>query len=127
MKTEECRDENDNSYRENPNYKKIRKFGNVPAIYKIENAQDGLVYVGRTKKLRWRLFVHLWNLQKNKHIAKLMQEDFNRLGESCFMFDVLEFVRQDNLITREDYWMVIYQDKIGKYNYQRKATRTKPP
>lgn len=76
-------------------------------IYAIENAYTGAIYVGGTTKSfdeRWR--AHRNGLNNGSHHSQLLQDAWNRHGESVFVFRILEVV-QDRLLVpiRERQWM----------------------
>lgn len=53
---------------------------------------------------RWRL--HLWNLGKNQHHSKYLQNTYNKHGEDTIKFKILELVDNPNiLIEREQFWI----------------------
>lgn len=77
----------------------------VMGIYKIENKITSKVYVGSSLNVfsRWRS--HKATLGKNKHHSKKLQNAWNKYGESCFSFSIVEEVFDpQHLITREQFW-----------------------
>lgn len=90
-------------------------------IYLITNKQNSKVYVGRTCKFEYRKKLHINNLKANRHPNLLLQNDFNKFGESAFEFEIIE--KSDTgfgntYIERE--WMIklkTYNQEFG-YNYK---------
>lgn len=82
------------------------------AIYQIRNTSNNLVYVGSTKNYEKRIREHKTELIAGKHCNSRLQNAWNKYGQDCFEFSVLEIVEQiENLLVREQFWM----DKIGCY------------
>jgi len=62
-------------------------------IYKITNIKTGRFYIGKAEgKMgfygRWRS--HRLNLRKNTHHCSYLQSSYNKHGEPCFTFEILE-------------------------------------
>ncbi len=74
-------------------------------IYKIENLENGKVYVGSTTALERRWNEHIYNLRKNKHANAHLQSSFNKYGEEKFKYIIIETCDTKQLIEREQYWM----------------------
>ena len=65
----------------------------VNGIYKITNTKTGRFYIGRSEGkngfyMRW--YHHRRLLRKNIHHCSYLQNSYNKYGESCFTFEVLE-------------------------------------
>lgn len=73
----------------------------MPAVYRIRNTTNGLVYIGSAvdPKSRWR--THRCALRKGTHDNSYLQRAWNSHGESAFVFEVLEEVSADMLLARE--------------------------
>lgn len=76
-------------------------------IYAIENAYTGALYVGGTTKsfnVRWQ--AHRNGLNSGNHHSQLLQDAWNKHGESVFVFRILEVVEDRLLVPyRERFWM----------------------
>ena len=80
-------------------------------IYAIKCEKNGRVYVGRSTKVDLRWKAHINALRSNTHVIRLMQEDFNKYGESNFSFEILDEVDfKDRKIEKE------YMKEYGSYN-----------
>lgn len=76
-------------------------------IYQIRNLVTGKVYVGSSKNIRLRWYVHAHELKKNKHHSVLLQRAYNKYGKDAFVYeilthcppvkDILEFFEQHHL------------------------------
>jgi group I intron endonuclease len=74
-------------------------------IYMIQNLVNHKIYVGSTKNLMRRRCDHLGKLRKNIHTNQHLQSAFNQYGEDNFLFEVLEYVEDVNLLlAREKIW-----------------------
>jgi len=58
-------------------------------IYKITNLVNNKIYIGSAINFRKRKNLHLWQLRKNKHGNKYLQNAFNKYGEDSFEFILL--------------------------------------
>lgn len=91
---------------------KICDLKDVHGIYKIENTINVNIYVGSAVNLYVRLGDHRSGLRANKHANTILQNAWNKYGESAFVFSVLEVVHdKTKLIEREQY----YIDTLNPY------------
>ena len=91
-----------------------------PVIYKIRNVVNGKFYVGSTNNTRERFRNHRNRLRKNRHHAKHLQAAWNKYGEDCFKFEIVEIVESvDMLQTVEDRWLAEHVGKDYCYNKSR--------
>ena len=65
------------------------------AIYKIENAQNGCVYIGRAKDVNQRWSTHSSELKSGKHKNCRLQEDWLQYGECVFKFEIVKVCSED--------------------------------
>lgn len=71
-------------------------------IYKIENLLTADTYIGSAVDFLARKRQHLYDLRKNQHHCKLLQEHYNTLGEDKFLFCILhDEIRPSLLLKRE--------------------------
>lgn len=82
---------------------RVKKSG----IYRILNNLTGKFYLGRSSNLFDRKSRHFSQLRKGIHHNIHLQRSFNKYGQSCFTFEVLEYT--DNLVEKE-------QEYFDKYN-----------
>lgn len=88
----------------------------VGGIYLITNKCNGRVYVGRSKNIYTRWYQHKYNLRRNMHYNKFMQEDFNK-GLTDFSMTVLEYEQdQHHLVDAERRWIKAYNALKNGYN-----------
>lgn len=85
--------------------KKIKIY-NISGIYKITNVINGKFYIGSAVNLSERRSSHFSTLSKRKHKNSKLQNSWNKYGESAFIFEVLEIIKDKNiLIEREQYYL----------------------
>lgn len=85
-------------------------FGNPtshPGVYRIRNTITGREYIGGTSRpirTRWRQ--HKNNLKCNRHMNRLLQQDWNTYGADAFEFSVIEVINNgyDKVFEKERYW-----------------------
>jgi group I intron endonuclease len=59
-------------------------------IYKIRNVVNGHFYVGSTVDSRKRFWAHRKDLRLNRHACIHLQRAWNKHGEDCFKFEVVQ-------------------------------------
>lgn len=84
-------------------------------IYKILCWVDGKVYIGLATNLNKRLGGHRYDLRRNIHKNKHLQNAWNKYKENNFQFLILEYCEIDKLKEREQCW--IDNTKCYDYNY----------
>lgn len=97
-------------------------------IYCIKNLINGKVYIGSSNKITDRKNLHFSLLRRRKHHSIFLQRVYDKYGINNLDFFVLEYVEENKLITREQYWIDCFNSSNNKYGYniQPKAGRTTP-
>lgn len=91
-------------------------------IYCLVNTENQKKYVGSSKNIYQRLQKHRAYLRKNMHENKKLQNSWNKHGEDCFQYYVLEFCSESMLLEREQF----YVDTLKPwYNITREIVRLK--
>jgi group I intron endonuclease len=85
-------------------------------IYRIRNVVNEKFYVGSTNNVRERFRTHRKKLRSNKHHCAHLQSAWNKYGEDCFKFEILEVVIDQDLQAVEDEWLAEYVGKPECYN-----------
>lgn len=93
-----------------------------PVIYKIRNVVNNKFYVGSTLDTRERFRNHRKMLRGNRHHSHHLQASWNKYGEDCFRFEVVEQVEAEALLWQvEDRWLEEHFGKPYCYNAGRSA------
>lgn len=92
----------------------------TPVIYKIRNIVNQKFYVGSTINTKERFRTHRNRLRKGKHHAKHLQAAWNKYGEECFIFEIVEEIScVEKLRPAEDVWLAEHVGKPHCYNHSR--------
>jgi group I intron endonuclease len=73
------------------------------AIYAITHLTSGRCYIGSSLDVKRRFYNHRSELNKGVHIAKRLQNAWNKYGENAFMFEVIEMCAEKDRVDREQY------------------------
>lgn len=78
----------------------------MQGIYKIENTNNGKVYIGRSKNIEERWKQHKRMLENGTHHSVKLQRAYNMLKDkSVLQFSVVEEVKDEAMLpAREQYW-----------------------
>lgn len=88
------------------------KYG--PVIYIICNLITNDLYVGSSVNYEYRIYCHKRDLKRKEHHSPILQNSYNKYGDTNFLFDILESVQdKGNLISREQYWMDVLQPRFN--------------
>lgn len=101
---------------------KITTVPEISGVYKIENKNNGKVYIGSSKNIYKRWEVHKKGLEKKSHHNAKLQHAWNKSGGKLDLtFDVLEECPVEVLFEREQHWMDFYDSYNSGYNCTKKA------
>ena len=78
---------------------------NISGIYCIKNKINKKKYIGSSKNISYRYGRHFSNLRRNKHKNKHLQNAVNKYGIENFSFEIIEIVKNNNLIIREQFYI----------------------
>lgn len=91
-------------------------------IYKIRNVVNNKFYVGSTANTETRFKDHRRHLRKGNHHCRHLQAAWNKYGEDCFKFEVIEIVKDDNALwNAENAWLTQWVGRPECYNSGRSA------
>lgn len=76
---------------------------NTSGIYHISVGRHN--YIGSSIAVRNRLRTHIWSMANNKHRNRIIQNCFNKYTLNNFYFEILEYCRAEDRITREKYYI----------------------
>jgi group I intron endonuclease len=77
----------------------------ISGIYAITNTVNGKQYVGSAVNIQVRWAQHKWALRHNKHHSPYMQRAYNKHGEECFTYSILEMCEKGMTIQREQFYL----------------------
>lgn len=91
-------------------------------VYAIINLRTNVRYIGSAKNIysRWR--EHKKFLRKGTHKNHYLQNSWNKHGESCFSFFVIEECNFEYLIETEQKYIDFYEKNGGIYNLNKNAS-----
>ena len=94
-------------------------------IYSIRHISSGKRYVGSTADRSKRWSRHRLLLRENRHHSPKLQNAWNKYGSGAFEWEVLEHVEVDQLISREQYYIDLYDSFENGYNIAKVAGSTR--
>lgn len=95
----------------------LKDIPNTSGIYKFTNIINRKIYIGSAKNLRKRFVHHISDLKNNSHHSRHFQNAWNKYGEDNFIYEIIELVEIDLLLTREQYYLdtlLFAQEYINK-------------
>lgn len=81
-------------------------------IYKITNKITGCEYIGASSDIERRWMRHKSELRGNYHHNYLLQKSWNKYEEHDFKFEIIETCNKDELLSREQYYVELYNTEI---------------
>lgn len=84
-------------------------------VYYIKNLVDNKYYIGSSKNIDKRIKTHKQHLSKGCHNCRTLQKDYDNLGISNFIFDILEIVNSEEHLTAYEKYYIYKYDAIVKY------------
>lgn len=95
-------------------FKCFSYIGFMKAIYRIQNLKTGDFYIGSSVNYNYRKWIHLHDLRKGKHHSPILQNSWNKHGESAFIFGVVEEIEEkEELIEREQHYLDVLNPKYN--------------
>lgn len=89
----------------------------TPVIYKIRNVVNQKFYVGSTINTKERFRTHRNKLRRGAHHTPHLQAAWNKYGEECFKFEIVEEVASIEMLQdAEDCWLIEHVGKAYCYN-----------
>ena len=86
-------------------------------IYKIINKKNNKIYIGSSVDIKKRKEKHFWMLEKGIHDNKFLQSSYNRDGKENFLFDVIEMCDKNDLVEKENYYILENKTNDMKFGY----------
>ena len=94
-------------------------------IYKIENTENGMVYIGKSDDIMRRWEQHIKSLENNSHANARLQKDWNNYKINCFNFSILRTCDKSELLEYERFYINKYFNLTEIYNSQIKTLDNK--
>lgn len=79
--------------------------GSWSVIYRIRNTINGKKYIGSTCNSGSRFAHHQAKLRRGVHDSPILQAAFNKYGDASFVFEIIEHVPTDALLSREQHYL----------------------
>ena len=86
-------------------------------IYKIENRENGKLYIGQAKDIRDRWRHHVAALRNEYHSNKHLQYSWNKYGKESFIFSIIEICSIEELNDKEIFWIKECKSADSRYGY----------
>jgi group I intron endonuclease len=78
----------------------------ISGIYKIQSKiKPKRIYIGSAVDIRKRVILHLYKLKLKNHHNPILQNHFNKYGESDLMFSILLGCPKEELINHEQFFL----------------------
>lgn len=97
----------------------MKKIG----IYKIVNSINNKLYIGSSNDIKSRISSHKNKLKKGKHHSIKLQRAVNKYGICSFVFEIIEECNIDELLTKEQYYINLFDSYNNGYNSTQFAGR----
>jgi group I intron endonuclease len=91
----------------------------ISGVYKIVNTINGNCYIGSAVNIRNRWIEHKGDLRHCQHHSPHLQNAWNKYGESCFTFSILEYCDKSLLIQCEQFYIDLLHPEYNISLYAR--------
>jgi group I intron endonuclease len=95
----------------------------ICGIYCITSLDTGKQYVGRSSDLKTRLRMHRYDSVKHPEYSPQLYADMRTYGIERFKVELLEECTEDDLASRERYWLDALGTEYDGYNFLRKDSK----
>lgn len=95
----------------------------ISGVYEIRNTVNNKVYIGSSKDIYGRWQEHIYSLQKGNHHSGHLQNAWNKYGQDCFEFNIIEKCDPEDRYNVEQKYIdkiKSYDEKFG-YNIKKQA------
>lgn len=89
----------------------------LSGIYCIKNNKNGKRYIGQSCDIYARWYNHKYCLNNNRHENGHLQNAWNKYGEDCFDFTVLELCGESAIDEREQYYINKFSSTVDENGY----------
>lgn len=88
----------------------------ISGIYCIENETNGRAYIGQSSDIKKRWTQHKSDLRAGRHDNKHLQRAWDKYGEDCFLFSIVEECPVEMLDDAEILWIEYFEAYSHGYN-----------
>lgn len=85
-------------------------------IYYIQNTKTGELYIGQSIDVHKREQQHFGKLKSNTHFNNHLQNSYNKYGEDCFIFSVIEYCDPSQLDDLEQKYIDFFNVQNNGFN-----------
>lgn len=98
-------------------------------VYKITHVDSGRVYIGSSKEIAHRFYLHRWQLSRGDHHSPLLQRAWSKYGADAFTFETVLICAESDLLFYEQALIDFYKssDPAMGMNISSLAGRTCVP
>ena len=93
----------------------------ICGIYCITCTVNGKQYVGSSKNVQRRMWMHKHNAKHNNTSSPLLYEEMRLYGLESFIIEILEQCSEKDLLMREDYWIGVLGTDVVGFNMRYKT------
>lgn len=93
----------------------------VCGIYSITCTVNGKQYVGRSKNVQRRMWMHKFNAGSGNTTLPFLYGEMRLYGLESFNIEILEQCPEKNLLEKEGYWITVLNTNIDGYNIRQKT------
>ena len=86
-------------------------------IYCIENNVNHKKYIGQSIHINRRWSEHKYHLNNNTHDNDYLQKSWNKYGQNCFEFKIIELCDVSDLDKKESEYILLYNTFDKNYGY----------
>lgn len=87
----------------------------ISGIYAIHNTYHNRFYIGSSKDVNRRIKTHKKDLEKGSHDSRFLQKDYDEIGKEYFNFNLIEEVKNLDLLTAYEKYYIYKYDSIVMY------------
>ena len=89
----------------------------LSGIYRIQNIINNKIYIGSSININNREYKHFWMLNKGIHDNQYLQNSYTLYGKNSFVFEVVEYCLESELIEKENYYITFYKSNESNFGY----------
>jgi group I intron endonuclease len=87
-----------------------------PGVYRLQNIITGRFYIGSTKNIYARFYRHMQCLRQKIYDNERIKEDNEKHGKKSFIFGVVEYCDENQILDREKYYFDLWQPQYNIFD-----------